>query len=261
VGDHDALAGAPDRTVVADQTRAEITSPGMFLGLIDAVRKAFAASEVANEHGITIKHLRYDCDACHGRGNWQEGMWFLPSVTQACDACAGTGYRREIADLVERGRTLADIEGLTIAELVDEWGDLAAVRRVGDAAIALGLGYLVARQPGWSLSGGEAQRLKLAKELARRAPAGTMYVLDEPTVGLQATDVAVLAGALDAIVHAGNTVLVVEHDPALLATCDWLIEMGPGAGPDGGEIIFEGTPEQLANASTPTAPYLREVLA
>jgi excinuclease ABC subunit A len=259
-GDHDAIADAPERTVVADQTRAEIASPGMFLGLLPAVRKAFAESEGAIEQGISVKDLRYDCDACNGRGSWQEGMWFLPSVTQTCDACAGTGYRREIAELVDRGRTLADIEDMTIAELVDDRGDIAAVRRAGGAALALGLGYLIVRQPGWSLSGGEAQRLKLAKELARRTPAATLYVLDEPTVGLQATDVTVLADALDAIVDAGNTVLVVEHDPALLARCDWLIEMGPGAGPEGGEIIFEGTPEALANASTPTAPYLRQAL-
>ena len=258
---HDSISGAPERTVVADQSRVAITSPGMFLGLIDAVRKTFAASEVASEQGITIKDLRYDCDACHGRGTWQEGMWFLPSVAQTCDACGGTGYRAEIAALVERGRTLAGIEGMTIAELVDEWGDLDAVRRVGDAALALGVGYLIVRQPGWSLSGGEAQRLKLAKELARRGAAGALYVLDEPTVGLQATDVAVLARALDTVVDAGNTVLVVEHDPALLATCDWLIEMGPGAGPAGGHIIFEGTPEEMANAATPTAPYIAEALA
>jgi excinuclease ABC subunit A len=260
-GVHDAISGAPDRTVVADQSRAEITSPGMFLGLIDNVRKAFAASEVAGEQGITIKHLTYGCDACHGKGAWQEGMSFLPSVTQTCDACDGSGYRREVTALVERGRTLADIEALTIAELVDEWGDLGAVRRVGDPALALGLGYLIVRQPGWSLSGGEAQRLKLAKELARPTKAGALHVLDEPTVGLQVTDVAVLARALDTIVDAGNTVLVVEHDPVLLATCDWLIELGPGAGPDGGEIVFEGVPEDLATGSTATALYLLEALA
>lgn len=187
-------------------------------------------------------------------------MSFLPSVTQTCDACSGTGYRREVATLAERGRTLADIEALTIAELVEEWGDIDAVRRVGGAAVALGLGYLIVRQPSWSLSGGEAQRLKLAKELARPAKAGALHVLDEPTVGLQATDVAVLAHALATIVDAGNTVLVVEHDPILLATCDWLIELGPGAGPDGGEIVFEGPPEQLANADTATAPYLLEAI-
>jgi len=259
-GVHDAISGAPARTVVVDQSRAEITSPGMFLGLIDGVRQAFAGSEIAGEQGIRIKDLAYRCDACRGKGTWQEGMSFLPSVTQTCEACGGSGYRREVAALVERGRSLADIEGLTIGELVEEWGDIDRVRRVGDAAIALGLGYLIVRQPGWSLSGGEAERLKLAKELARSTKAGTLYVLDEPTVGLQVTDVAVLARALDTIVDAGNTVLVVEHDPMLLATCDWLIELGPGAGPDGGKTVFEGSPEELAKAGTATAPFLLEAL-
>ena len=259
-GVHDDISGAPTRTVVADQSRAEITSPGMFLGLINAVRKSFAASEVAHEQGITIKDLTYGCDACSGKGAWQEDMSFLPTVTQTCDACGGSGYRREIATLTERDRTLADIEALTIGELVDEWGDVQAVHRVGSAAVALGLGYLIVRQPGWSLSGGEAQRLKLAKQLARPGKGDVLYVLDEPTVGLQVTDVAILADALDALVEAGNTVLVVEHDPALLATCDWLIELGPGAGPDGGALVFEGPPEELAKGDSPTAPFLREVL-
>jgi excinuclease ABC subunit A len=260
-GSHDAISGAPDRTIVADQSRAAITSPGMFLGLIDAVRKSFASSEAASERGVTTKDLRYGCDECHGKGAWQEGMSFLPAVSQTCDACAGTGYRREVLDLVERGRTLAEIEGVTIGELVDEWGDIGAVGRAGAVALDLGLGYLVVRQPGWSLSGGEAQRLKLAKELARPGKGSALYVLDEPTTGLQVTDVAVLARALDAIVEGGNTVLVVEHDPILLSTCDWLIELGPGAGPAGGQIIFEGPPEELATADTPTAPYLLEALA
>lgn len=259
-GEHDGISGAPNRTVVADQSRAEITSPGMFLGLIDAVRRRFAASETAAEQGITIKDLSYRCDECRGKGAWQEGMWFLPAVTQSCDACGGTGYRQEVLALVERGRTLADIEALTIEEFVAEWGDLEAVRRVGEPAVALGLGYLIVRQPGWSLSGGEAQRLKLVKGLARSMKGNALYILDEPTVGLQVTDVAVLARALDTVVDAGNTVLVVEHDPALLAACDWLIELGPSAGPEGGEIIFEGSPEQLAKANTPTASYLLEVL-
>ncbi|MEV5966043.1 ATP-binding cassette domain-containing protein [Kribbella sp. NPDC051952] len=260
-GAYDAITGAPARVVVADQSRAEITSPGMFLGLIGAVRKTFATAETAVEQGLTMKDLTYRCDACKGKGVWQEGMSFLPSVTQTCDVCAGSGYRREVAVLRERGRTLADIEALTIAELVDEWGDLDVVRRVGGAAVSLGLGYLVVRQPGWSLSGGEAQRLKLAKELARPTKSGTLYLLDEPTVGLQVTDVAVLAQALDSIVAAGNSVLVTEHDPVLLASCDWLIELGPGGGPDGGRIVFEGLPEDLAKAGTRTAPHLREVLA
>jgi len=259
-GEHDAIAGAPRRTIVADQSRAEITSPGMFLGLIGAVRKEFAVSEAAIEQGLTIKDLTYRCDACKGKGAWQQDMSFLPSVPQTCDACAGSGYRREIATLLERGRSLADIENLTITELVDEWGDLDAVRRAGAAAVDLGLGYLVLRQPGWSLSGGEAQRLKLTKEFARPTKATALYVLDEPTVGLQATDVAVLVRTLGALIAAGNSVLVVEHDPAFLAACDWLIELGPGAGPDGGRIVFEGPPDALVDASTATAPHILEVL-
>ncbi|TDW18974.1 ATP-binding cassette domain-containing protein [Kribbella kalugense] len=257
-GEYDDLSGAPGRTIVADQSRAEIASPGMFLGLIGAVRKELALSEAAVEQGITLKDLTYRCDACKGKGMWQQDMSFLPSVCQTCDACGGSGYRREIATLLQRGRSLADIETLTIAELVDEWGDLDAVRRVGGAAVELGLGYLVVRQPGWSLSGGEAQRLKLAKELARPTKAAALYVLDEPTVGLQATDVAVLVRALETLVAAGNSVLVVEHDPAFLAACDWLIELGPGAGPNGGRIVFEGVPDALVD--TTTAPYLLEVL-
>jgi excinuclease ABC subunit A len=260
-GVHEGISGAPDRTVVADQSRTAVTSPGMFLGLIDGVRKAFASSDAATDAGIIAKDLQYGCDECHGKGTWQEGMSFLPAVSQTCDACAGTGYRREVLDLVLRDRTLADVESLTISELVEEWGDVGAVGRAGSVAVELGLGYLVVRQPGWSLSGGEAQRLKLAKELARPGKGGALYVLDEPTTGLQVTDVAVLARALDAVVDAGNSVLVVEHDPLLLSTCDWLIELGPGAGPAGGQIIFEGPPEALAQAATPSAPYLREVLA
>ncbi|MFC6155917.1 excinuclease ABC subunit UvrA [Kribbella jiaozuonensis] len=257
-GDHDTISGAPERTVVADQSRAEITSPGMFLGLIGAVRKEFAASEAVIEQGVTIKDLTYNCDACKGKGVWQQDMSFLPSVRQTCDACGGSGYRHEAAALLDRGRSLADIDALTIAELVDEYGDVDAVRRVGGAAVELGLGYLVLRQPGWSLSGGEAQRLKLAKEFARKTKATALYVLDEPTVGLQATDVAVLVRTLDALVAAGNSVVVVEHDPAFLAACDWLIELGPGAGPDGGRIVFEGPPDAIAG--TLTAPHLLEVL-
>jgi excinuclease ABC subunit A len=187
-------------------------------------------------------------------------MWFLPSVAQDCDACGGSGYRREAAALRHRGMTLVDVEALTLTELQDRWGDLPVVGRACGAALRLGLGYLVLRQPGWSLSGGEAQRLKLAKELARGTKSGALYLLDEPTLGLQATDVAALVRALDEVVDAGNTVLVVEHEPAVLASCDWLIELGPGAGPEGGRVIFEGTPEDLAKQDTPTAPYILEAL-
>jgi excinuclease ABC subunit A len=128
------------------------------------------------------------------------------------------------------------------------------------AARLVGLGYLVLRQPGVSLSGGEAQRLKIASELSKKAPAETLYILDEPTVGQHLEDVARLAGVLRGLAGAGHTVLVVEHHPHLLAACDWLVELGPGGGPDGGHVISAGAPEDLAAGDTPTARYLREIL-
>ena len=260
-GAHDRIENAPKRTVIADQSRQAIVSPGAHLNLIDAIRKTFAEGEQALDAGLSVHDLARGCDGCGGRGAWRERMWFLPSVAQVCDACDGSGYHREAAELVERGRTLPEMERLTLAELAAEWGDVPSIARPCDAALRLGLGYLVVRQPGWSLSGGEAQRLKLARELAKKVRQEALYLLDEPTLGLQATDVAVLAKALDEVVDAGHSVLVVEHQPDLLAYCDWLIELGPGAGPDGGEIIFAGTPEDLARASTPTAPYIADVLA
>jgi excinuclease ABC subunit A len=259
-GDHDAIEGAPKRTVVADQTRSSVTSAGAFLGLIDALRAEYADSDAAADAGLVETDLAHGCDSCGGRGTWSERMWFLPSVAHECEACGGTGYRREAAELIVRGRSLPEIESLTLEELSSIWQDVPRIARACDAAMRLGVGYLVVRQPGWSLSGGESQRLKLAKELAKKASSPTLYLLDEPTVGLHATDVAVLANALDEVVSAGHTVLVVEHDQLLLASCDHLIEIGPGAGPDGGHVIFEGTPEQMAAGTTPTAPFIEAAL-
>jgi excinuclease ABC subunit A len=162
---------------------------------------------------------------------------------------------------VVRDHTLAGVEALTLGEVAEIFGDVPAIARACDAAARVGLGYLVVRQPGWSLSGGEAQRLKLAKELARRTGGSALYLLDEPTVGLHVADVGVLVTALDEVVASGSSVVVVEHNPDLLAACDWLIELGPGAGPDGGRIIFEGTPENMVDAPTPTAPYIEAALA
>ena len=260
-GAYEAISGAPELTVVADQSRGGITSPGSYLGVIGALRRAFASADAALAAGLAEADLSAGCDACHGAGHVVENMGFLPSVSHACDACDGTGYRAEVASVEARGRTLPEIEAMTLEALAREWGDVPAVARACDAAGRLGLGYLVVRQPGWSLSGGEAQRLKLARELSKRVARPALYLLDEPTVGLHARDVEVLVTALCEVVDAGHSVIVVEHDPHLLASCDWLVELGPGAGPDGGRVIAEGTPEQVARTATPTAPFLRAVLA
>jgi excinuclease ABC subunit A len=149
---------------------------------------------------------------------------------------------------------------LSLEQALNNFSDEDRIARPLRAAVDVGLGYLVLRQPGNSLSGGEAQRLKIAQELAKKKAPGTLYILDEPTVGQHLEDVHRLCGVLHDLVTAGGSVLVVEHHPHLLAACDWLIEMGPGGGPDGGQVIVSGTPEDVASGETPMAPYLREIL-
>jgi excinuclease ABC subunit A len=259
-GAHDAIEGAPRRTVWSDQSRSGIHSPGQYLGIIRALRLAYAESDLAAALELTDHDLSPGCDACHGRGFTKLDMGFLPAIVTPCDTCEGTGYHLEARRLVVRGHSLPALGSCTLADVHDLWNDRPAVARPLAAARAVGLGYLRLGQPSHSLSGGEAQRLKLARELGRRRRTDTLYVLDEPTVGLHARDVARLRAALDELVDAGNSVLVVEHEPSLLAACDWLVELGPGAGPAGGRVIAAGTPEVLAAGDTPTAPYLAEVL-
>ena len=159
-----------------------------------------------------------------------------------------------------RGVALPKIYDLTIDQAFELFSDEPTLARPLAAAREVGLGYLVLRQPGYTLSGGEAQRLKIAKELCKRADTGTLYLLDEPTVGQHLADVARLNGVLHRLVDEGHSVIVVEHHPHLLAACDWLVELGPGGGDDGGRVIASGTAEALAAGQTPIAPYLREVI-
>ena len=187
-------------------------------------------------------------------------MGFLPDVHELCETCHGTGYLPEAWEVRLHGLALPELFALTIDEVYALMGNDKSLKRILSAARDVGLGYLVLRQPGFTLSGGEAQRLKIAKELCREASVETLYILDEPTVGQHLEDVARLVGVLHRLVEEGHTVLVVEHHPHLLAACDWLVELGPGGGPDGGRVVATGTPESLACGDTPTAPYLREVL-
>jgi excinuclease ABC subunit A len=259
-GAHDGIEGAPGRTVVVDQAAQGVTSPAALLGVSAALRRAYAASDAAAAAGLGDKDLTPRCDACHGRGLLVEEMGFLPSVRRPCDACAGTGYTAEVRELRVRGSSLAELEALTVEEVLALWADHDRVARPLATAAELGLGHLVLRQPGFALSGGELQRLKLVKELMKERPEPTLFILDEPTVGQSARDVTRLSAVLHRLVARGHTALVVEHNPQLLAACDWLLELGPGAGPRGGKVIAAGTPDRLARGRTPAAPYLREAL-
>ncbi len=259
-GAHAAIEGAPSRTIRSDQSRSGIHAPGAFLGVVEPLRAAFAASAEAAARGLGEADLAPGCDACRGRGTIREDMGFLPSLERPCDACEGTGYRAEVRELVVRGSTLPGLAARSLDEVQATWADVDRIARPIRVAASLGLGYLRLGQPGRSLSGGEAQRLKLARELAKPTRAPTLFILDEPTLGLHASDVARLLEVLDRLVGEGHSVLVVEHDPVLLACCDRLVELGPGGGPDGGRVVATGTPEQVAAGSTATAPYLAEVL-
>ena len=256
----EAIEGAPPRTVVSDQARSGVRSPGAFLGVMAALRRAYAASDEAVARGLDDKALVARCDACGGSGRVKEDMGFLPDLRRPCEACDATGYQAEVRDLSVRGLTLPELEAATLDRVLELWPDQEAVTRPLARAVSLGLGYLVLGQPAEQLSGGEAQRLKLVKELARRTAQPTLYLLDEPTVGLHPADVDRLATTLEALADAGHSVLVVEHDPLLLARCDWLVELGPGGGPQGGRVVAAGTPEQLAAGQTPTAAALRDAL-
>jgi excinuclease ABC subunit A len=187
-------------------------------------------------------------------------MGFLPDEWVECEICRGTGYSPEAWEVRIRGVSLPEINAMTIDEVYHHFQEEETLASRLDILRQVGLGYLVWKQPAYALSGGEVQRLKIAKELIKKANNKTLYILDEPTVGLHLEDVARLVDVLNRLVDVGHTVLAVEHHPYLLAACDWLIELGPVGGPDGGKIIAAGTPEQVAQLKTPTAPYLRELL-
>lgn len=259
-GIHDRIEGGPGRVILVDQARAGLTSPAAFLNLTRLLKSRFAESEDAHSLGIGEEQLSEPCSMCRGAGFHSLDMTFLPDVHIPCEMCRGSGFSPLAWNVRLNGLALPEIFGKTIDEVAGLFPDDAALQRPLQAAREVGLGYLVLRQPGYALSGGEAQRLKIARELTRKTVPGSLYILDEPTVGQHLEDVARLVGVLHRLVEDGGSVLVVEHHTHLLASCDWLIELGPGGGPEGGRVIASGTPEPVAAGNTPTAPYLREVL-
>jgi excinuclease ABC subunit A len=259
-GEHDRISKAPKRTMLVDQVKKGVRSPVTFLGLVNALHRLYAQSEDAQALGLDDKWLKRRCSVCGGNGTTTIDMGFLPNVHPVCEACQGTGHLPEAWEVRVRGVALPDLLGMTIDEVYALHKDQPLISGKLAAARDVGLGYLVLRQPGFALSGGEAQRLKIAKEFCRKSDKSTLYILDEPTVGQHLEDVARLNGVLHKLVEAGNSVFVVEHHTHLLAVCDWVLELGPGGGPDGGKIIAAGTPESVATGTTPTAPYLRALL-
>lgn len=259
-GEHEAIEDAPERTIVIDQSRADVTSPASYLKLDTPLRKLYAASESAQALGISKAVLSRRCTACNGQGAIRTDMGFLPPVHSPCETCRGTGYPAEAWEVRIHDLSLPELDSLTLDHVFELFGDEPGLMNPLTAARDVGLGYLVFRQPRRALSGGEAQRLKISSELSKRTRNSTLYLLDEPTIGQHMQDISRLIDVLHRLVDAGHSVMVVEHHPHLLAACDWLIELGPGGGPDGGRVITAGTPDEVAQGRTPTAPFLREAL-
>jgi excinuclease ABC subunit A len=259
-GEHEAIEGAPGRTILVDQARRGVQNPAAFLGLAKSVLKLYAAGPDAQVLGLDEKKLGSRCSACKGRGLRRIEMGFLPDLFESCETCQGTGFLAEAWEVRVRGIALPEVSALTLEQAHELFAQEPKLARPLKVALEVGLGYLVWRQPGHTLSGGEVQRLKIVKELCRRTTSETLYILDEPTVGLHMEDVANLVGVLHRLVDAGHTVVVIEHHSHVLAACDWLVELGPGGGPQGGRVIAIGRADEVAKLDTPTAPYLRAVL-
>ncbi|MHA2260997.1 MAG: hypothetical protein ACXAEN_01285 [Candidatus Thorarchaeota archaeon] len=258
-GEHDQVEGRPSRTVVLDQGRKGIRSPGQALGLFKPLLAIYSESEDAKALDLDQKTLAAHCSVCEGSGRIRTDMGFLPDVFTSCEICRGTGRSPEAWNVRCKGVSFPELNNLTLGEIYDLFGDDDRILKSLKPAIDVGLEYLVLQQPSVTLSGGEIQRLKIAQELSKKNKKGTMFILDEPTVGQHMEDVDRLVGVLNRLVAEGNTVLVVEHHPHLLSVCDWLIELGPVGGPDGGRVIAMGTPEEISGMDTPTSPYIRQV--
>ncbi|OAR23222.1 ABC transporter [Streptomyces sp. ERV7] len=253
------------RLVTVDQKpigRTPRSNLATYTGLFDVVRKLFTATEEARARGYRAGRFSFNvpggrCETCQGEGSVSVELLFLPSTYAPCPDCHGARYNPETLEVTHRGRTIAEVLDLTVEAAAEFFADTPAAARSLTALLDVGLGYLRLGQPATELSGGEAQRIKLASELQRVRREHTLYLLDEPTTGLHPADVEVLLRQLHGLVDAGHSVVVVEHDMTVVAGADWVVDLGPGGGDAGGRIVAAGPPREVASAGVGrTAPYL-----
>ena len=258
------------RLVVVDQKaigRTPRSNLATYTGLFDHVRKIFAGTRMARTRRYDAGRFSFNvakgrCENCQGEGFVMVELLFLASVYTPCPVCQGARYNAKTLEIKYRDKSIADVLGLTVDAAWEFLAEEPLVRRALEVLRQVGLGYLRLGQPATELSGGEAQRIKLATELQRAHRGQTLYVLDEPTTGLHPADVEKLMAQLDGLVDAGNTVVVVEHNMRVTAGSDWVIDIGPGAGDEGGRVVAAGSPAEIArSAGSRTAPYLARFLA
>ena len=270
-GEHDTLEGLQnlDKVIDIDQSpigRTPRSNPATYTGAFTPMRDWFAGLPESKARGYLPGRFSFNvkggrCEACQGDGVIKIEMHFLPDVYVTCDQCKGKRYNRETLDVHFKGKSIADVLDMTVEEGADFFKAVPSIRDKLDTLARVGLGYVKVGQQATTLSGGEAQRVKLAKELSRRATGRTLYILDEPTTGLHFHDVAKLLEVLHELVDAGNTVVVIEHNLEVIKTADWIIDLGPEGGDGGGMIVAQGTPEDVAKVKASyTGQFLRDLL-
>ncbi|MBP1762358.1 MAG: Excinuclease subunit [Firmicutes bacterium] len=270
-GKHKEMIGAEhlDKVINIDQSpigRTPRSNPATYTGAFDGIRELFANTTESRIHGYNAGRFSFNvrggrCEACSGDGIIKIEMHFLPDVYIPCEVCKGKRYNRETLEVKFKGHTIADVLSMTIDEGVELFENITKVHRKLKVLQDVGLGYIQLGQPAPTLSGGEAQRVKLATELSKRSLGKNIYILDEPTTGLHKEDIKHLLEVLNQLVEAGNTVVIIEHNLDVIKSADYIIDLGPEGGEKGGEIIAQGTPEELTlQTRSYTGRYLRQVL-
>ena len=270
-GAHDEILGLEklDKAIVIDQSaigRTPRSNPATYTGVFTQIRELFAGTPEANIRGYKAGRFSFNvkggrCENCQGDGVIKIEMHFLPDVYVECDVCHGKRYNREALEILYKGKTISDVLEMTIDEATEFFENIPAIYRKLKTIQEVGLGYIKLGQPATTFSGGEAQRIKLATELARASTGKTMYILDEPTTGLHNADVKRLLSILNRLVDAGNSMVIIEHNLDVVKSADWLIDMGPEGGAGGGTVVATGTPEQVSKVEKSwTGKYLKNIL-
>jgi excinuclease ABC subunit A len=259
-----------DKVADVDQSpigRTPRSNPVTYTKVFDLIRELYAQVPESRMRGYKRGRFSFNvkggrCEACQGGGMIKIEMHFLPDVYIECEECKGQRFNRETLEIRYKGKTIADVLNMTVAEAYEFFANIPLIRRKLETLYEVGLGYITLGQSATTLSGGEAQRVKLSRELSKRQTGKTLYILDEPTTGLHFDDIKKLLNVLNKLVDAGNTVIIIEHNLDVIKTADYLIDLGPEGGDDGGWVVTSGTPEDvsLVDASH-TGQFLKEILA
>jgi excinuclease ABC subunit A len=270
-GDYDKIEGIEniDKVIIIDQSpigRTSRSNSTTYTGAFTPIREVFSRTKEAKIRGYKAGRFSFNvkggrCEACQGGGIIKIEMYFLPDVYIPCEICKGKRFNRETLDIKYKSKNIAQVLEMTVEEALDFFGAIPTIKRKLQTLYDVGLGYIKLGQSATTLSGGEAQRVKLAKELSAKSTGRTIYLLDEPTTGLHFDDVKKLLNVLDRLVEAGNTVIVIEHNLEVIKSADHIIDLGPGGGEEGGRVIAKGTPEEIAhNKNSFTGEFLKKVL-